>query len=256
MAERRASASFHLVCSDEPRNGKTLYARLLADYLILCGRAPLIFDASHGADDLSGYYLVRSYKVDLSTALGQMALFDRALARDVQDCVVDLPAHILSRTAGLMRDIAFAEAGRGHGLSTVIHFLLDRRFESLFEKFNGRMLSAMCTPDLLGTQGTFALYTTRAESGQMESGNRFPLTLRDGKYADKIRKATDWFMERSQRNGLLGNPNNPTESARYMYGHGYGMLFLAQVYGQFDALALASDFTDMREARKLRESQA
>src|SRR5438067_7507535 len=57
-------------------------------------------------------------------------------------------------------------------------------------------------------------------------------TLRDGKYADKIRKATDWFMERSQRNGLLGNPNNPTESARYMYGHGYGMLFLAQVYGE------------------------
>ena len=51
------------------------------------------------------------------------------------------------------------------------------------EKFNGRMLSAMCTPDLLGTQGTFALYTTRAESGQMESGNRFPLTLRDGKFA-------------------------------------------------------------------------
>ena len=43
------------------------------------------------------------------------------------------------------------------------------------EKFNGRMLSAMCTPDLLGTQGTFALYTTRNTSGSMESGNRFPL---------------------------------------------------------------------------------
>ncbi len=57
-------------------------------------------------------------------------------------------------------------------------------------------------------------------------------TIRDGKFADKIRKATDWFMERSQRNGLLGNPNNPTESARYMYGHGYGMLFLAQIYGE------------------------
>jgi hypothetical protein len=57
-------------------------------------------------------------------------------------------------------------------------------------------------------------------------------TIRDGKYADKIRKAVDWFMERSQRNGLLGNPNNPTESARYMYGHGYGMLFLATVYGE------------------------
>lgn len=57
-------------------------------------------------------------------------------------------------------------------------------------------------------------------------------TIRDGKYSEKIRKATDWFMERSQRNGLLGNPNNPTESSRYMYGHGYGMLFLATVYGE------------------------
>jgi predicted AlkP superfamily phosphohydrolase/phosphomutase len=43
------------------------------------------------------------------------------------------------------------------------------------EKFNGRMLSAMCTPDLLGTQGTFALYTTRKGEGEMESGNRMPL---------------------------------------------------------------------------------
>ena len=31
------------------------------------------------------------------------------------------------------------------------------------EKFNGRLLSAMCTPDLLGSQGTFAFFTTRAE---------------------------------------------------------------------------------------------
>jgi hypothetical protein len=57
-------------------------------------------------------------------------------------------------------------------------------------------------------------------------------TIRDGKYADKIRKAVDWYMDRSQRNGLLGNPNNPTESARYIYGHGYGMLFLSQIYGE------------------------
>ena len=29
-------------------------------------------------------------------------------------------------------------------------------------------------------------------------------------------------MKRSQPNGLLGNPNNPTEAGRYMYGHGFG----------------------------------
>lgn len=32
------------------------------------------------------------------------------------------------------------------------------------EKFNGNVLSAMCTPDLRGTQGTFAFYTTRSKS--------------------------------------------------------------------------------------------
>jgi hypothetical protein len=55
--------------------------------------------------------------------------------------------------------------------------------------------------------------------------------VREGKYAENIRKAVDWLMERSQRSGLLGNPNNPTESMRYMYGHGFSLLFLSQIYG-------------------------
>jgi predicted AlkP superfamily phosphohydrolase/phosphomutase len=54
------------------------------------------------------------------------------------------------------------------------------------EKFNGRMLSAMCTPDLLGTQGTFALYTTRTAGESLEGGNRFALNLRDGLYHGQI----------------------------------------------------------------------
>jgi predicted AlkP superfamily phosphohydrolase/phosphomutase len=54
------------------------------------------------------------------------------------------------------------------------------------EKFHGRMLSAMCTPDLLGTQGTFALYTTRNSTGYMESGNRYPLTEKDGLHHGEI----------------------------------------------------------------------
>src|SRR5216110_2414334 len=59
-------------------------------------------------------------------------------------------------------------------------------------------------------------------------------TIKDGKYAENIRKAVDWFMEpgRCQRNGLIGNPNNPTEAGRYMYGHGFGLLFLSQIYGE------------------------
>ena len=61
-------------------------------------------------------------------------------------------------------------------------------------------------------------------------------TVTQGKYRDNIRSAADWLMNRSMkgggRNGLIGNPDHPGESGRYMYGHGFAMLFLASVYGE------------------------
>lgn len=63
-------------------------------------------------------------------------------------------------------------------------------------------------------------------------------TVREGKYSKNIRAAADWMMSRSQRggnrDGLIGNPDLPTETGRYMYGHGFGLLFLASVYGEED----------------------
>jgi tRNA A-37 threonylcarbamoyl transferase component Bud32/anti-sigma factor RsiW len=56
-------------------------------------------------------------------------------------------------------------------------------------------------------------------------------TLHDGKYADSLRKAVDWMMERSQDNGLLELPNH-AEAGRYLFGHAHGTLFLATVYSQ------------------------
>ncbi|MDP7030805.1 MAG: alkaline phosphatase family protein [Gemmatimonadota bacterium] len=44
------------------------------------------------------------------------------------------------------------------------------------DRFNGAQLSAMCVPDLLGTQGTFLLFTTRpAQEKFKEGGVRIPL---------------------------------------------------------------------------------
>ena len=61
-------------------------------------------------------------------------------------------------------------------------------------------------------------------------------TVNQGKYKDNVRSAADWLMARSMkgggRNGLIGNPDHPGESGRYMYGHGFAMLFLASVYGE------------------------
>ena len=43
------------------------------------------------------------------------------------------------------------------------------------EKFNGRLLSAMCTPDLRGTQGSFSHFSTKLEQSTYEGGSRYPL---------------------------------------------------------------------------------
>jgi hypothetical protein len=57
-------------------------------------------------------------------------------------------------------------------------------------------------------------------------------TIREGRYKDNIRRAVDWLMQRTMPNGQIGNPNIPGEAGRYMYGHGFAMLFLSCVYGE------------------------
>ena len=54
-------------------------------------------------------------------------------------------------------------------------------------------------------------------------------TTVQGKYAPNIRRAVDYLVSRSRTNGLIGDPVNDN---RYTYGHGFAMLFLAQVLGE------------------------
>ncbi|MCZ6688937.1 MAG: terpene cyclase/mutase family protein [Planctomycetota bacterium] len=49
-----------------------------------------------------------------------------------------------------------------------------------------------------------------------------------GKYALQLRKAVDFTLMSARRNGLI---TDPQEESRSMYGHGFSMLFLAQVLG-------------------------
>jgi hypothetical protein len=59
-------------------------------------------------------------------------------------------------------------------------------------------------------------------------------TLKEGKYSDQVAKAVKWFLapNRQTVDGLIGDARNPTEVTRYMYGQGFGTLFLASVYGE------------------------
>ena len=131
MLVRPAAATFNIVCSDELRNGKTLVARLLADYLILCGREPAIFDLASGPGGIRRFFPFRARKIDLSSTLHQMALFDRALTQPDQDYVVDLPAHLRLEFFELMTTLGFCELSTARNVNTAIFFLIDRTIASL-----------------------------------------------------------------------------------------------------------------------------
>ncbi|HXV59166.1 MAG TPA: alkaline phosphatase family protein [Vicinamibacteria bacterium] len=64
------------------------------------------------------------------------------------------------------------------------------------DKFKGAQLSAMCVPDLLGTQGTFLLYTTRASEKRFkEGGIRVELPRNGNRMETKLQGPENLFRD-------------------------------------------------------------
>jgi hypothetical protein len=130
MAETRA-AKYSIICSDQPRNGKTLVARLVADYNLLCQRETEIFDLSSGPRGLTVYFPVRGRRIDHTRTADQMALLDRALASPPHDCVVHVPPHLNGDFFNYLRLFDFTAAARAHGIEIVIYYVVDKASGSL-----------------------------------------------------------------------------------------------------------------------------
>ena len=67
------------------------------------------------------------------------------------------------------------------------------------EKFDGRLLSAMCTPDLKGTQGSFSQFTTRVAKATYENGSRYPLRAGGGRLRRRDRRARGYLYRKAIR---------------------------------------------------------
>jgi predicted AlkP superfamily phosphohydrolase/phosphomutase len=64
------------------------------------------------------------------------------------------------------------------------------------EEFHGAQLSAMCTPDLLGSQGTFLLYTTRPAEGKFkEGGIRVALPAGSDRFETSVKGPENAFLQ-------------------------------------------------------------
>lgn len=139
------------------------------------------------------------------------------------------------------------------------------------EPFNGLELSAMCTPDLLGTQGTHSRFASREGSLQGPEGVSIPFVVRDNRLeiedtvCDLVEgEYTPWLRLRFGRargivRFLLVRPEpdftlyatpvqiDPSDPALPISHPPYYAAYLAKLLGAFATLGLAEDMTALNE---------
>jgi hypothetical protein len=121
----------YITASDQHRNGKTLLARLLADYLMLDGKDPFMIDTDAPDGPLRSYFPGRTALADFATMQGQMKVFDTIIASPGRDYVVDLPARHLEGFFKAVGELHFFDEARRAGFRIIVFFIVDRSTASL-----------------------------------------------------------------------------------------------------------------------------
>ncbi len=121
----------YIVCSDQTRNGKTLFARLLADFLLVQGGKPFVIDLDAPTGGICDYFPEISEVFDVASVPGQMELFDWILGTPGRDYVLDVPARYLDKLFTVMDDINFLEGAGEQGFEINVFYLVEGSIKSL-----------------------------------------------------------------------------------------------------------------------------
>ena len=121
----------YITASDQHRNGKTLLARLLADYLLLDGRDPFMIDTDAPEGPLRQFFPGRTALADFAAMPGQMKLFDTIIASPGRDYVVDLPARHTEGFFKAAEELNFFDELKKLGFRIIVFYVVDRNAVSL-----------------------------------------------------------------------------------------------------------------------------
>jgi hypothetical protein len=120
----------YIVSSLHGRSGKTLLARLIADYLILKGESPDLFDTDTIEKKLAAAFPSNAISIDLDKTLNQMQLFDTLVSSASGPRVVDVTHRSFSKFFHLMEEIGYIQEARERGNEPAIFYILDREAET------------------------------------------------------------------------------------------------------------------------------
>ncbi len=128
MAEK---PTLYIVASDANRNGKTLLARLIVDYLLLDGKDPFAIDTDAPDGPLRNFFPGRTLLADFEKTQGQMKVFDTIMASPGRHYIIDLPQRHMHPFFQSARELGFFQAARDLGFRTVVFYVVDRATASL-----------------------------------------------------------------------------------------------------------------------------
>jgi hypothetical protein len=123
--------TIYVVASDANRNGKTLLARLVSDYLLLDGKDPFIFDTDAPDGPLRQFFPGRTALADFEKMAGRMKVFDTILGSPGRDYVIDLPQRHMLDFFKVVEELSFFPEAKAHGFRIIVFFVVDRPTTSL-----------------------------------------------------------------------------------------------------------------------------
>ncbi len=115
----------YIVCSPRPGVGKTLTARLAAEFLLLSRGSVAAFDINLKEPSLVDYLPQLTETAAIDDTFGKMALMDRLIVNDGLAKVVDLGFHAFDEFFRMCDEIGFAKEGERRGIEPILLFLSD-----------------------------------------------------------------------------------------------------------------------------------
>jgi hypothetical protein len=121
----RRTTPLYIVCSPQRGVGKTLLARLLAEFYLIDGRPVAAFDLADEGPQLADYLPDATTLADIGDASGQMALFDSIIADRRATKIIDLSHRTFRDFFTIADKIGFFEEARRQGIEPLILFMID-----------------------------------------------------------------------------------------------------------------------------------
>jgi hypothetical protein len=141
-------SSITIVASPRPRVGKTLLARLLADFHQQQGRAVATFDLNAGEKTLEQFLPEKTTTASIRDINGQIALFDRLVADENTTKVIDLGHESFESFFAVTHQIGFVEEARSRSIGVAILFTMtpDKTSVDAYRNLRARFSHATLAP--------------------------------------------------------------------------------------------------------------